>query len=257
MEWLNRFTDVMDCLSSSSNMGMGVSELARETNLSKGTIHRMLTSMCEQQLVIQDKATKQYYLGPKTMLWGSQFLRLQDPIKLLGRYGEKLSNQTNLYTFICRYHGGDVYCVYTHQPSDLRNKYFVHVGQRMPIHCAAAAKVIVAYQEEATIEKIVQETPFEAATPYTKTNPHDIKKELNEIYHSQLAFCVEELEIGVSAISAPIFYDEKKTNVSISIVGESEYIEMYQEKLVKQINEVAKEASEHMKSMHLLSSIRL
>ena len=37
MEWLNRFTDVMDCLSSGSNIGMGVSELARETNLSKGT----------------------------------------------------------------------------------------------------------------------------------------------------------------------------------------------------------------------------
>lgn len=257
MEWLNRFTDVMDCLSSNANIGMGVSELARETDLSKGTIHRMLTSMCEHQLVVQDKTTKQYYLGPKTMLWGSQFLRLQDPIKLLGRYGEKLSNETNLYTFICRYHGGDVYCVYTHQPSDLRNKYFVHVGQRMPIHSAAAAKVILAYQEEAMVEKMVHETPFEATTPYTKTNPLDIKQELKEIYHSQLAFCIEELEIGVSAISAPIFYDDKKTNVSISIVGESDYIEMQQEILVKQINEVAKEASEHMKSMHLLSSIRL
>ncbi|MEK5382378.1 IclR family transcriptional regulator [Niallia sp. FSL W8-0635] len=257
MEWLNRFTDVMDCLSSNPNMGMGVSELARETNLSKGTIHRMLTSMCEYQLVIQDNASKQYYLGPKTMLWGSQFLRLQDPIKLLGRYGEKLSNETNLYTFISRFHGGDVYCVYTHQPSDLRNKYFVHVGQRMPIHSAAAAKVIVAYQEEAIIEKMLQETNFEAATPFTKTNPIQIKEELQEIYQSQLAFCIEELEMGVSAISAPIFYDDKKTNVSISIVGASDYMEIHQESLRKQINEVAQDASEYMKSMHLLSSIRL
>lgn len=257
MEWLNRFTEVMDCISENPIEGIGVSELSRRTNLSKSTIHRMLSSMMSHQLVTQNYQTKQYVLGPKAMFWGSQFLRSQDPIGLLGQYCEEISNKTGLYSFLCRFQGDQVYCTHTHQPSHLRNKYFVHVGQRMPFYCAAASKAILAYQDPARIHDLVVKETFTPITPFTLSKPEDLERELKDVLKNDVAFCLQELEIGVSAISAPIFHEERKTAFSLSVVGESTSIDSTKESIIRDLQLISEKASEHLKSMHLLTSIKL
>jgi IclR family transcriptional regulator, KDG regulon repressor len=256
MEWLNRFTEVMDCISRNPNEGIGVSELSRNTNLSKGTIHRMLSSMIEHQLVNQNSQTKNYILGPKAMIWGSQFLRAQDPIGLIGRYCDEISAKTGLYSYLCKFQADQVYCIYTHQPSHLRSKYFVHVGQRMPLYCSAASKVILAYQEPDLIRLLLEKERITPFTPFTVTNMSDIENELKLVLVEDVAYCLQELEIGVSAISMPIFHEDKKTTMSLSLVGESTFMESEKEKILNELREVAIKASEHLKSMHLLTSIQ-
>lgn len=257
MEWLNRFTEVMDCISENPIEGIGISELARSTSLSKSTVHRMLSSMMAQQLVTQNLQTKQYVLGPRAMFWGSQFLRAQDPIGLMSRYCEEVSSKTGLYSYLCRFQGGQVYCTYTHQPSQLRNKYFVHVGQRMPFNSTAAAKVIIAYQKQEEIRALLETESFEPITPFTITDQEALMMELKTVQEEDAAFCFQELEIGVSAISVPIFHEAGKTLVSLSVVGESAYIEANQASIVSELKMVSETASEHLKSMYLLSSIKL
>lgn len=257
MEWLDRLTAVMDLISESPAEGIGISELSRITGLSKGTVHRMLKSMQSHRLVEQLPQNKQYTLGPKAMLWGSQFLRGQDPIGLLGQYCEKISNQTGLYSYLCRYEDEQVYCTYTHQPSHLRNKYFVHVGQRMPFHCSAASKVILAYQQDEIKEEILQNVSFTEYTPYTIKKPDVLKDELLEIRKTKIGCCLQELEIGVSALSAPIFHNDHHTRISLSLVGETSQIDQEKDKIISQLLQVSDEASEHLRSMHQLSSIQL
>lgn len=257
MEWLDRLTAVMDLISESPAEGIGISELSRITGLSKGTVHRMLKSMQSHRLVVQLPQSKHYALGPKAMLWGSQFLRGQDPIGLLGQYCEKISNQTGLYSYLCRYEDGQVYCTYTHQPSHLRNKYFVHVGQRMPFHCSAASKVILAYQQEERKEEILNTISFPEYTPYTIKKPNILKDELLEIRKTRIGFCLQELEIGVSALSAAIFHDDRNTRISLSLAGETSHIDKEKDQIISLLLQVADEASEHLRSMHQLSSIQL
>lgn len=257
MEWLNRFTEVMDCISKNPIEGIGISDLARKTNLSKSTIHRMLSSMISHQLVTQNYQTKQYVLGPKALFWGSQFLRSQDPFGLMGQYCEEISRETGLYSYLSRYQGDQVYCTHTHQPSQLRNKFFVHVGQRMPFYCTAASKAILAYQEPGIIRSCLERETLTAITPFTITERNALEKELAKVVEEQAAFCLQELEVGVSAISVPIFHEEGKTAMSLSVVGESTLIEANKEAIVHQLKIVSNQASEHLKSMHSLTSIKL
>lgn len=257
MEWLNRFTEVMDCISENPIEGIGISELSRKTNLSKSTVHRMLSSMMSHQLVTQNYQTKQYLLGPKAMFWGSQFLRSQDPIGLIGQYCEEISRKTGLYSYLSRFQVDQVYCTHTHQPSDLRNKYFVHVGQRMPFYCTAASKAILAYQEQERIQSLLANETFAPITPFTISDRRGLEMELETILKENVAYCLQELEIGVSAISVPIFHDERKTSMSLSIVGENTLIETNKEEIVNALKEVSGKASEHLKSMHKLTSINL
>lgn len=257
MEWLNRFTEVMDCISENPIEGIGISDLSRKTNLSKSTVHRMMSSMMSHQLVTQKLQTKQYVLGPKSMFWGSQFLRSQDPIGLMGQYCEEISNKTGLYSYLSRFQGDQVYCTHTHQPSQLRNKYFVHVGQRMPFYCTAASKAILAYQEPGNIRSLLSKETFTPITPFTVTKREALDLELETVFKEDVAYCLQELEIGVSAISVPIFHEERKTSISLSVVGESTVIEANKDTIVHDLKAVAEKASEHLKSMHLLTSIQL
>lgn len=257
MEWLNRFTEVMDCISENPIEGIGVSELSRRTSLSKSTVHRMMSSMMSHQLVTQNLQTKNYILGPKAMFWGSQFLRSQDPIGLMGRYCEEVSNRTGHYSYLSRFQENQVYCTHTHQPSQLRNKYFVHVGQRMPFNCSAASKAIIAYQEANQVRGLLARESFTPITPYTITEQEALERELEKVLTDGVAYCLQELEIGVSAISVPIFHDDGKTSMSLSVVGESAHFEAHHDEIVAALKEVSISASEHLKSMHSLTSIKL
>lgn len=257
MEWLDRFTEVMDCISNHPNEGIGISELARETELSKSTVHRMLSSMVSHQLVTQNSQTKQYMLGPKSMFWGSQYLRSQDPIGLMGQYCEEISTKTGLYSYLSRFQGDQVYCTHTHQPSHLRNKFFVHVGQRMPFYCCAASKAILAYQGPERISTLLANETLLPITPFTLSNREDVERELEMVVKEDIAYCLQELEIGVSAISVPIFHEERKTSMSLSVVGESSVIESNKDSITDQLKFVSEKASEHLKSLHLLTSIKL
>jgi len=257
MEWLNRFTEVMDCISEHPVEGIGISELARRTNLSKSTVHRMLASMVSHQLVTQNSQTKHYVLGPKAMFWGSEFLRSQDPMGLLGQYCEEISRKTGLYSFLSRFQGDQVYCTHTHQPSNFRNKYFVHVGQRMPFYCTAASKAILAYQERERVHAILVREAYTQITPFTITERMDLERELELVLKEEVAYCLQELEIGVSAISIPIFHEPGKTVISLSVVGESSLINSDQESIIHELKLVSGSASEHLMSMHVLSSIKL
>jgi len=257
MEWLNRFTEVMDCISEHPIDGIGISDLSRETNLSKSTIHRMLSSMVQHQLVTQNFHTKNYMMGPKAMFWGSRFLRSQDPIGLMGQYCEEVSRATGLYSYLSRFQGDQVYCIHTHQPSDLRNKFFVHVGQRMPFYCTAASKAILAYKEQHIIDSCLTKESIRPITPHTLTDIGALKHELSRVLHQGVAFCLQELEVGVSAISVPIFHEDRETSLSISVVGENTYIEQEEDAIIRELKAVSQKASEHLKSMHLLTSIKL
>jgi DNA-binding IclR family transcriptional regulator len=158
-------------------------------------------------------------LGPKAMFWGSQYLRSQDPIGLMGQYCEEISTKTGLYSYLSRFQQDQVYCTHTHQPSHLRNKFFVHVGQRMPFYCCAASKAILAYQGPERIRTLLANETLLPITPFTLSNREDVERDLEMVLKEDIAYCLQELEIGVSAISVPIFHEERKTSMSLSVVG--------------------------------------
>lgn len=255
MEWLNRFVTIMDFVCESTAAGVSLTELVQATGLSKGTLHRILRDMVDQNLVMQDTDTKKYCLGPKAMVWGSKFVLGQDPARLLSRYCDLLAEKTSLYTFLCRISEGEVYCIYTRQPSKVSKKYFVHVGQRMPVHCTAAAKSILAFLPDNQVRLIMARGNMEKFTDHTKTDISSLIGELRAVNQTGVAFCREEIETGVSAISAPVFVDNKKAVYSISLLSDAAFLKQQETNLVREIIQIGQQASEHMKRAQVLTSV--
>ena len=62
MEWMDRFVSIMNAVSMENEHGVGVTSLAGETGLSKGTLHRILQDMVRCRLIVQMPETKKYHL---------------------------------------------------------------------------------------------------------------------------------------------------------------------------------------------------
>lgn len=255
IEWMDRFVKLMDQISECPAAGIGIADLSRQTLLSKGTLHRMLQSMIGYQLVVQDSESKKYTLGPKAMTWGSSFLHNRDPIGQLAQYCKQVGDETGMYAFICRCQADEIFCTHTYQPSSTGNSFFVHVGQRMPIHAAAAAQIIVAFQSDETMNRLLEKEIPDPYTPFTLTDPDDLRKKIHQARIEKAAYCEQELELGTSALSVPIFHGKDQTSISLSLVGEHHYIETNKEKLMKALQRVADQASDHLTSMQALSSL--
>ena len=256
MEWMDRLVDIMDFVSASAAGGVSVTELSAQTGLSKGSLHRVLQDMVAHNLLAKNNDTKKYCLGVKPLVWGSRFVQGQDPAGLLAHYCDALAEHTGLYTFLCRINDGEVYCIYTKQPDGMRKKYFVHVGQRMPLHCTAAAKAIIAFLPEEEGLHLLRRNAMIPFTQQTKTDAGVVADELSEIKTSGVAFCLEELEVGVSGMSVPVFVADGKAAFSISLLGDAAFIWQQRETLAQALLRVGSQASEQMRSVQLLTSVK-
>lgn len=252
MQWLDRFVEVMDIVSNASRDGVSMTEIMQQTGLPKATLHRMLTDMMDKSLVVQIWTTKRYRIGPKPMVWGGNYVEGQDPANLLAQFCDLLAERTGLYAFLSRYDSREVYCLYTRRPKSRLAKYFVHIGQKMPLHCTAAAKAILAFRPADEVSRLLTQRQLQRFTENTKTDIQEILAELKQVKDSHVAFCRNELDTGVTVLSTPVIMSENDVLFSISLIGETADIEK-RESLIQELLSIGDEAGKVMKISSPLS----
>jgi DNA-binding IclR family transcriptional regulator len=255
MEWMDRFVEIMNIVSAEHQHGIGVTMLANDTGLSKGTLHRILQNMVKYELIVQQAESKKYYLGPLSMIWGSRFVKGKDISQLLSGYCDEIAEKSRMYAYLCRFVTNEVYCIYTHQPEQERKTYFVHVGQRMPIHCAAAAKAVLAFQPTEKVRYLLEQTPRNSYTENTCMNVSEIMAELDTVRDKRIAWCREEMENGVSAMSIPLFADGATAFFSLSLVGTTAELNDNQAKVEEMLLLEGQKINEQLSGINAFSPI--
>jgi IclR family transcriptional regulator, acetate operon repressor len=88
------------------------------------------------------------------------------------------------------------------------------VGRRVPYHCSANGKVLLAFAAAGAAEG-----PLEAHTSRTITEPAIFAAELAEIRREGYATAVDELELGLSAVAAPVLDESGRAIAALSVSG--------------------------------------
>jgi IclR family acetate operon transcriptional repressor len=94
------------------------------------------------------------------------------------------------------------------------------IGREMPIHAVSAGKVMMAHLMEEQVDQILARG-LKAFTEHTVTDPGELQKELEQIRQQGYGIAEEELEMGLSAVAAPIWSREGQVAATISISGPS------------------------------------
>lgn len=245
MKSVKKAIEVLEALAKREN-GVGITELSKELNLPKSTIHQILSVFKSVRFVEQNSEDKKYHLGLRIFELGNIVQSQLQLRKIAHSYLYNLSRRTNETTYLVVLEGSrTVYidCV----ESRARLRAHPLFGIRVPLHCTGVGKAIMAFLPEVKINEIIHEDGLERFTENTITDPQVLKQELKKIRKRGYAIDNMEHEEGIRCVGAPIRNYQKEVFAAISASGPSQRFDPPRIKAMsKLIMETAEEISRKM-----------
>ncbi len=223
----------------------GITEIAGALNLSKSTVHRVMTTLAQEGFVRRDETTHRYRLGLNVLSLGGIIMSnleiYREGQHLLEEFLNRFDETVHLAVL------EDYQTVYV---SKLECKHPVqiltHVGRKNPLYCTSSGKAILAYQKRAIIEEVVQR----GLTKYTETTITDSKKlltELQKIRECGYATSHGEIRDGVYSVAVPVRDYTRDVIGAVTVVGPaSRFTEQKIQTFAKQLGTMGKEISSRL-----------
>jgi DNA-binding IclR family transcriptional regulator len=180
---------------------MTLSELARASGLPKSTVHRLLARLTELGAIEPHGAG--YKIGLEVFQFGS----------VTPAYA--LRDRAMPYLAALHQWAGHIVCLAVLRqhavvllerlavPKDASKPGGVGVGTRLPAHCTAIGKALLAYEPPDTLTSLLL-APLPALRPRSVTDVDELTSQLHAIRRSGLARSADESVEGIASIAAPI-----------------------------------------------------
>ncbi|WP_405083947.1 IclR family transcriptional regulator [Microbispora sp. NBC_01389] len=217
---VDRAVSIMEILARRGEAG--VTELAAEIEVHKSTAFRLLGALEARGLVEQAEDRGKYRLGfGLVRLAGSVSMRMdvtqldvtQRSRPVCRRLAEEIGETVNVA--VLRSH----YAVNLDQvrgPAAVTAHNWV--GQLTPLHATSSGKALLAHLDRRHREDLLRAAGLERYTPGTVISVEALERELAGVREHGYALSLEELEVGLNAIAAPVrsFHGEVVAAVSAS-----------------------------------------
>jgi len=198
--------------------GVMLEELADATSLPKSSVHRTLAALRSRGFAFQ-QADGRYVAGSELLRVAFDFYDRVDVRVMLQPLLLRLRDELNETVHLGVLEGADV--VYldkleSRHPLRLTST----IGGRNPAHCTAVGKALLAwtYPSEAELRAwIANSRPLARRTPSSITDPAALVKEMARIRADGFARDMEESEVGVRCIAAPVFVGTSRPRAAVSI----------------------------------------
>lgn len=214
---IERAADVL-LLFSRSDGTQGVTEIARELEISKAVVHRILTSLRERGLVTSDAATRRYSLGPAVLLLAAAYRRQLDVRSLALDAMRSLSEASDeTATLSVRHLDERIYVDQVTPPREV--KMTVQIGASFPLHAGSSSKVFLAWLPKTERDAYLRAHKLVALTDETITDEAELKRELDRIRQQGFAVSLGERQPGAASVAAPILDESGEPVAAISVCG--------------------------------------
>lgn len=177
-------------------------DLLRLSGLPKPTFARILRTLIAFALVRQDDKRGTYSLGQRFLelshrVWDSFDLEAVSIPEL-----QRLSQELGETVALCRLDGDRVQYLEERSGDGLGVR--VDTGRRVPVHCSAAGKVLLAFQEPAVARAILDRLTLERYTGNTITTPDALQADLTLTRARGYSVSYEEHLTGVNSVAVAI-----------------------------------------------------
>jgi len=221
---------------------LGVTELSKKLKLHKNNIFRLLATLEARGYIEQNKSTENYRLGLKSLELGQTFIRQMGLLRQARATLENLAERANETTYLAIMRNMDVIYLDVVEASQTV-RVASRVGLRLPTHCTAVGKILIASESEEEIKKRLPEH-LDKRTPKTVTDAKTLVDHLVKVAKQGYAIDDEEFEDGVRCIAAPVRDYTGKVVAAVSISGPS--MRMSDKKIIDELIEAVKEAGEEV-----------
>lgn len=214
---IHRVFDILEYLSLAQGR-RGPTEIAEAVGLSKSTVHRLLSSMCERGYVEKKNEEGTYGIGAKLVEVVSSHinnLELQTESRpILNELHDSLGLVIHL-GILDRHEV--VYVEKMDIEPNLRR--YAQIGLRVPAQCSSLGKCLLACLSGEEMEFMMAQCRFEAYTPRAITSLADLKSHLRKVRLQGWAMDDEEYMTGHRCIGAPVYDYRGETIAAVSASG--------------------------------------
>lgn len=220
----------------------GVSDLARHLDLSKSTVHRLLSTLTDEALIEQDPETGRYRLGLAMIDLAAAVPTQRELHEAALSPMSDLRSRTGETVQVGVLDGREVvYVERLDSPNTLRM--FTELGRRAEAHCNGTGKVLLAFAAPDQRDRILDGWKPRARTEYTITNISKLREELRKIRSLGYAENRHESEVGVVSLAAPIRDRTRSTVAAISVAGPAERMDPIRNAIAQDVVETARSIS--------------
>ena len=193
-------------------------ELQRATGLPRPTCYRLLQTLADHRLLDDLEGTSRYLIGERLIriaLLGKPDADVRHAVAPTLKdaamdFGEAV--------FLSRLRNRNVEIIHVETPADPARAY-IHPGLGYrPMHACSCSKAIAAFAKEDFREEIL-DGPIKTYTARTKITRDELRAEFADIRTRGYAECVEEIEVGVSSVAAPVQTGDLGAMFSVGAIG--------------------------------------
>jgi len=182
----------------------GVSDLARELDLDKAGVHRLLRTLAGRGFVLTDPYSRRYRLGPAISVLAQAAERgggLETAARpVLGALVDEFEESAILNVP----HGAHYRCTLAVDAAG-PVRYSATVGETIPAHGGAAGHAIFAFYPKEQVDHLLGGGPLERFNEHTIGSLDDLAATYRTVRAEGIAVSHGEFDPNVTSVAAPVF----------------------------------------------------
>jgi len=232
---------ILTCISDDTH---ALTDIARQCNLGKSTVHRVLKLLEQSRLVVQDNINRRYYLGPLIMQLASNPITTHEYLIMYANDEMKHLSTLSEETVALDIMIGIQYFSLYEIPSqhDLR----VTQESRMSgnLQAGASVKALLSLFNDKQLKLALDSMTIARTTSRTVTSKERLAAQIKEIRQQGYAVSCGERIAGCMCISVPI--KNYSLPVALSVVGPESRLQSRQKGVIKEMKAGAARISSNL-----------
>ncbi|MDR3566613.1 MAG: IclR family transcriptional regulator [Syntrophobacteraceae bacterium] len=240
----NTLEKVMDVLSmfDLEHQEMSAQEIAQGVAMPLSTTYRYLQAFLKRGILSRDEATGRFSLGLAVARLGLLACEKISVIGVCHPYLKPLAESSCETAALTVLDGlGLVYVDVVEGPRSV--KFSVGRGSALPLYAGSPGKAVLAFKDQAFIDKVIQTTRLAKLGKNTITEPERLRAELAGIRRLGFSESDSEFDLGVASIAAPIFDHRGEVIASLSVAGPTDRVIQSKPKLIDLVLDAARSIS--------------
>jgi DNA-binding IclR family transcriptional regulator len=185
-----------------SREGLGISELSRRLEISKGTVFGLCNQLEAGGALSRDPESKRYGLGPLVATLARRGFAQASLRDAAAPEMTRLCSRLDESVFLGVMGRGEVMVVEARQPPE-RIRISAGPGTRLPLLAGAVGKVFLAGQPPAKVDELLAEG-LPRYTSRTVTDPEEYRRQLEQVRKQGYAVEQDEFLVGIWGVAASL-----------------------------------------------------
>ena len=182
---------------------LGIADISRELDLPRQTVHRVIRQLEELGLLRKDPSLERYVTGPRLRALALNTISSSHTTRASHAILQSLVDKVKETCNVGMLDGHEIIYI-DRVECDWPLRVLLKAGSHVPVHCTAIGKLLLAYLDKDSRQRILRTAELRRFTKYTITDPDLLEASCEQIAAQGYSVNNQEDAIGLIALAVPV-----------------------------------------------------